>query len=131
MDIQASAGYIPVTRNNAMPWLPQPTNASSRRRPPLYIYTSQGQGAGQAIKDVAALITVLLKETTPADVFERLKLYEAIGNERADTILTATTGKGRLRGSDIRKGKNMAGFTCPKKLKKYQQRDLSRIAGCV
>ncbi|KAI1810262.1 FAD/NAD(P)-binding domain-containing protein [Poronia punctata] len=46
----------------------------------------QGQGAGQSIEDAVALGTVLPKGTTPADVPERLKLYEKIRYVRAHTI---------------------------------------------
>lgn len=46
----------------------------------------QGQGAGQAMEDAAALATVLPKGTSPKDVAERLRLYEKIRYERAHTI---------------------------------------------
>lgn len=46
----------------------------------------QGQGAGQAMEDAAALAAVLPKGTTPDDVPERLRLYEKIRYERAHTI---------------------------------------------
>ncbi|KAI1340405.1 hypothetical protein F5Y15DRAFT_57099 [Xylariaceae sp. FL0016] len=46
----------------------------------------QGQGAGQAIEDAAALATVLPKGTNPDDVPERLKLYEKIRYDRAHAI---------------------------------------------
>ncbi|KAH7170583.1 hypothetical protein EDB81DRAFT_941469 [Dactylonectria macrodidyma] len=46
----------------------------------------QGQGAGQAMEDAAALSTVLPKGTAPEDVPERLKLYEKIRYERAHRI---------------------------------------------
>lgn len=63
--------------------------------------TDQGQGAGQAIEDAAALTIVLPRGTKPADVFERLKLYEAIRYERAHTIQNYS----RLAGSDWINGK--------------------------
>ncbi|CAJ2501729.1 Uu.00g045820.m01.CDS01 [Anthostomella pinea] len=46
----------------------------------------QGQGAGQAMEDAVALGTVLPKGTDPADVPERLKLYEKIRYDRAHMI---------------------------------------------
>ncbi|KAK8019428.1 salicylate hydroxylase [Apiospora arundinis] len=46
----------------------------------------QGQGAGQAMEDAAALAAVLPKGTAPDDVPERLRLYEKIRYERAHTI---------------------------------------------
>ncbi|KAH9909374.1 hypothetical protein F4778DRAFT_768240 [Xylariomycetidae sp. FL2044] len=46
----------------------------------------QGQGAGQAMEDAAALATVLPKGTSPSNILERLKLYEKIRYDRAHTI---------------------------------------------
>ncbi|ROV97543.1 hypothetical protein VSDG_04639 [Cytospora chrysosperma] len=46
----------------------------------------QGQGAGQAIEDAAALSVVLPKGTSPDAVPERLKLYEKIRYRRAHQI---------------------------------------------
>lgn len=46
----------------------------------------QGQGAGQAIEDAAALSVVLPRGTDPADVAERLQLYKEIRYERAHAI---------------------------------------------
>ena len=63
--------------------------------------TDQGQGAGQAIEDAAALTTVLPRGTKPTDISERLKLYEAIRYERAHTIQNYS----RLAGSDWIDGK--------------------------
>jgi 2-polyprenyl-6-methoxyphenol hydroxylase-like FAD-dependent oxidoreductase len=48
--------------------------------------TDQAQGAAQAIEDAAALAAVLPQGTTPAEVPERLKLYERIRYERAHKI---------------------------------------------
>ncbi|KAI1279920.1 hypothetical protein F5Y07DRAFT_396510 [Xylaria sp. FL0933] len=55
----------------------------------------QGQGAGQAIEDAAALGTVLPKGTHPSDVPERLQLYEAIRYERAHMIQEYSRQAGR------------------------------------
>ncbi|KAK1600642.1 uncharacterized protein LY79DRAFT_574906 [Colletotrichum navitas] len=46
----------------------------------------QGQGAGQAMEDAAALAVVLPNGTYPEDVTERLRLYEQIRLERAHKI---------------------------------------------
>ncbi|ROV99928.1 hypothetical protein VMCG_06182 [Cytospora schulzeri] len=46
----------------------------------------QGQGAGQAIEDAAALSVVLPKGTSPEAVHERLELYEKIRYTRAHHI---------------------------------------------
>ncbi|KAK7952086.1 salicylate hydroxylase [Apiospora aurea] len=46
----------------------------------------QGQGAGQAMEDAAALAVVLPKGTAPKDVPERLRLYERIRYDRAHNI---------------------------------------------
>ncbi|KAK8139745.1 salicylate hydroxylase [Apiospora sp. TS-2023a] len=46
----------------------------------------QGQGAGQAIEDAAAIATVLPKGTSPEDIPERLRLYEKIRYDRAHII---------------------------------------------
>lgn len=55
----------------------------------------QGQGAGQAIEDAAALSVVLPKGTSPEAVQARLKLYEEIRYTRAHTIqnYSRETGK--------------------------------------
>ncbi|KAI0817648.1 hypothetical protein GGR55DRAFT_621326 [Xylaria sp. FL0064] len=55
----------------------------------------QGQGAGQAIEDAAALGTVLPKGTHPSDVPERLQLYEEIRYERAHMIQEYSRQAGR------------------------------------
>ncbi len=57
--------------------------------------TDQGQGAGQAIEDAAALGTVLPKGTHPSDVPERLQLYEKIRYERAHVIQEYSRQAGR------------------------------------
>ncbi|KAK3398122.1 hypothetical protein B0T20DRAFT_354115 [Sordaria brevicollis] len=67
----------------------------------------QGQGAGQAIEDAAALTTVLSRGTKSADVAERLKLYEAIRYERVHTIQHYS----RLAGSDWIDGKPQVEMT--------------------
>ncbi|OIW34539.1 FAD/NAD(P)-binding domain-containing protein [Coniochaeta ligniaria NRRL 30616] len=46
----------------------------------------QGQGAGQAMEDAAALTVVLPRGTAPEAIPERLKLYEEIRYERAHVI---------------------------------------------
>ncbi|KAI1430025.1 hypothetical protein F5Y12DRAFT_781623 [Xylaria sp. FL1777] len=61
----------------------------------------QGQGAGQAIEDAAALGTVFPKGTRPSDVPERLRLYESIRYERAHMIQEYS----RQAGKDWIKGK--------------------------
>ncbi|OHW92982.1 FAD binding domain-containing protein [Colletotrichum incanum] len=60
----------------------------------------QGQGAGQAMEDAAALAVVLPKGTSPDDVTERLHLYEKIRMERAHTIqeFSRQAGKDRIPG---------------------------------
>ncbi|KAF2968845.1 hypothetical protein GQX73_g4742 [Xylaria multiplex] len=55
----------------------------------------QGQGAGQAMEDAAALGTVLPKGTYPADVPERLQLYERIRYKRAHMIQEYSRQAGR------------------------------------
>ncbi|KAI0974292.1 hypothetical protein F4678DRAFT_486179 [Xylaria arbuscula] len=55
----------------------------------------QGQGAGQAIEDAAALGTVLPKGTRPSDVPERLRLYEKIRYKRAHMIQEYSRQAGR------------------------------------
>ncbi|KAJ2907051.1 hypothetical protein MKZ38_008619 [Zalerion maritima] len=57
----------------------------------------QGQGAGQAMEDAAALGVVLPKGTAPSAVAERLKVYEEIRYERAHTIQEYS----RLAGKDL------------------------------
>ncbi|KAJ4326782.1 hypothetical protein N0V84_002801 [Fusarium piperis] len=61
----------------------------------------QGQGANQAIEDAATMAVVLPYNTCPADVPERLKLYEKIRYERAHKI----QGDSRRAGSDWKDGK--------------------------
>lgn len=46
----------------------------------------EGQGAGVAMKDAAALIVVFPAGTASGEVAERLKLYEHIRYERANAI---------------------------------------------
>ncbi|KAK3695171.1 hypothetical protein B0T22DRAFT_96658 [Podospora appendiculata] len=60
----------------------------------------QGQGAGQAMEDAAALTTVLPKGTAPEAISERLKLYEEIRSERAHAIQQYS----RLAGKDWENG---------------------------
>lgn len=57
----------------------------------------QGQGAGVAIEDAAALAVVLPPGTKSEDVAERLTLYEEIRKERADRIQEYS----RLAGADL------------------------------
>jgi 2-polyprenyl-6-methoxyphenol hydroxylase-like FAD-dependent oxidoreductase len=57
----------------------------------------QGQGAGVAIEDAAALAVVLPLGVAPQEVPERLKLYEDIRKERADRIQQYS----RLAGKDL------------------------------
>ncbi|RSL65425.1 hypothetical protein CEP54_004220 [Fusarium duplospermum] len=61
----------------------------------------QGQGANQAIEDAATMMVVLPYGTCPADVPERLKLYERIRYDRAHKIQSDS----RLAGSDWKDGK--------------------------
>jgi 2-polyprenyl-6-methoxyphenol hydroxylase-like FAD-dependent oxidoreductase len=60
----------------------------------------QGQGAGCAIEDAAALSVVLEKGLTREDVPARLKLYEGIRYERACRIQEYS----RLAGRDLKEG---------------------------
>lgn len=46
----------------------------------------QGQGGGIAMEDAATLAVVLPAGTLPEEVSERLKLYEKIRYQRANTI---------------------------------------------
>ncbi|KAF7529416.1 hypothetical protein G7054_g9855 [Neopestalotiopsis clavispora] len=55
----------------------------------------QGQGAGQAMEDAAALATVLPAGTAPDQVPERLKLYEKIRYERGHAIQEYSRQAGR------------------------------------
>ncbi|KAH8676284.1 hypothetical protein BX600DRAFT_508449 [Xylariales sp. PMI_506] len=55
----------------------------------------QGQGAGQAMEDAAALATVLPRGTAPSDVSERLKLYEQMRYDRAHVIQEYSRQAGR------------------------------------
>lgn len=57
----------------------------------------QGQGAGVAIEDAAALAVVLPMGTKPEEVVERLKLYQDIRMDRADKIQAHS----RLAGGDL------------------------------
>ncbi|KAJ4347346.1 uncharacterized protein N0V89_011287 [Didymosphaeria variabile] len=57
----------------------------------------QGQGAGVAIEDAAALSVVLPLGTKPDEIAERLKLYEEIRMERANKIQEFS----RLAGKDL------------------------------
>lgn len=57
----------------------------------------QGQGAGAAIEDAAALAVVLPPNTPPEDIPERLRLYEKFRYERAHNIQNFS----RLAGRDI------------------------------
>jgi len=57
----------------------------------------QGQGAGVAIEDAAALSIVLPLGTKPREVAERLKLYQDIRLERANRIQEFS----RLMGKDL------------------------------
>ncbi|KAF7193312.1 FAD-dependent monooxygenase OpS4 [Pseudocercospora fuligena] len=66
----------------------------------------QGQGAGAAIEDAAALATVLPLGTTAAEVAERLALYDQIRHERATKIQTFS----RLIGSDNLQKNNLDMF---------------------
>lgn len=61
----------------------------------------QGQGAGVAMEDAVALSGVLPLGTTPADIPERLKLYEKIRYTRANAIQEFS----RLAGKDWIGGK--------------------------
>lgn len=61
----------------------------------------QGQGANQAIEDAAAITVVLPDGTCPADVPERLKMYEKIRYDRAHKIQSDS----RRAGSDWKDGK--------------------------
>ncbi|EAT85338.2 hypothetical protein SNOG_07872 [Parastagonospora nodorum SN15] len=69
----------------------------------------QGQGAGVAIEDAAALAVVLPMGTKPEEVAERLKLYQDIRMERANKIQEYS----RLAGRDLESQVNvdMYGFT--------------------
>ncbi|KAK3337297.1 hypothetical protein B0T19DRAFT_455016 [Cercophora scortea] len=60
----------------------------------------QGQGAGQAMEDAAALTIVLPKGTAPEAIPERLKLYEEIRSERTHAIQQYS----RLAGKDWENG---------------------------
>ena len=57
----------------------------------------QGQGAGVAMEDAAALSVVLPKDTLKEDIMDRLKLYEQIRYERANKIQQYS----RLAGEDL------------------------------
>ncbi|KAI8676978.1 FAD-binding-3 domain-containing protein [Fusarium sp. Ph1] len=61
----------------------------------------QGQGANQAIEDAAAITVVLPYGTCPANVPERLKMYEKIRYDRAHKIQSDS----RRAGSDWKDGK--------------------------
>ncbi|EEU46023.1 uncharacterized protein NECHADRAFT_92755 [Fusarium vanettenii 77-13-4] len=61
----------------------------------------QGQGANQAIEDAATITVVLPRGTCPADVPERLKMYEKIRYDRAHKIQSDS----RRAGSDWKDGR--------------------------
>lgn len=63
----------------------------------------QGQGAGCAMEDAAALSVVLEKGTKPEEIPERLKLFESIRYERAHKIQEYS----RLAGRDLTEGVKM------------------------
>ena len=71
----------------------------------------QGQGGGQAIEDAVALAVVLERGLAAEEVLDRLKLYEKIRKERAETVQEYT----RLAGKDLAPGEkeavNMMKFT--------------------
>lgn len=52
----------------------------------LTMFPDQGQGAGQAMEDGAALAVVLPRGTRPEDVPQRLKLYFEFRYERCTKI---------------------------------------------
>lgn len=68
----------------------------------------QGQGANQAIEDAATMAVVFPRNTCPADVPERLKLYEEIRYERAHKIQSDS----RRAGSDWKDGKPQVDRKC-------------------
>ncbi|KAK3897627.1 hypothetical protein C8A05DRAFT_47831 [Staphylotrichum tortipilum] len=57
----------------------------------------QGQGGGIAIEDAACVAALLPRDTTPAEIPERLALYESIRGERAHKVQALT----RLAGMDM------------------------------
>lgn len=61
----------------------------------------QGQGGACAIEDAASLAVVLQKGVTPAEIPERLRLYEQIRMERANRLQEYS----RIAGRDLGKGK--------------------------
>ena len=63
----------------------------------------QGQGAGCAMEDAAALSIVLEKGTTREEIPARLKLFESIRYERANRIQEYS----RLAGRDLKEGVKM------------------------
>lgn len=63
----------------------------------------QGQGAGVAMEDAAALSTVLEKSLKAEDIPARLKLYEQIRYERANRIQEYS----RLAGADLKSNVRM------------------------
>ncbi|KAF2111908.1 FAD binding domain-containing protein [Lophiotrema nucula] len=69
----------------------------------------QGQGAGVAIEDAAALAVVLPLGTRPDEVGERLKLYQDIRMERANRIQEHSRLAGRDRSEQVKI--DMYGFT--------------------
>ena len=69
----------------------------------------QGQGAGCAMEDAAALSVVLEKDTTSKEIPARLKLFESIRYERANKIQEYS----RLAGRDLQKGTNMNSESTP------------------
>ena len=60
----------------------------------------QGQGAGVAMEDAAALAVVLEKDVSAEEVPQRLKLWESIRYERANRIQEYS----RLAGRDVKEG---------------------------
>lgn len=59
------------------------------------MFIDQGQGAGQAMEDAAALAVVLPKGTKPEDVPQRLKLYFDFRYERCTKIQRFSQQAGR------------------------------------
>lgn len=60
----------------------------------------QGQGASQAIEDAITLAEILpIGQTTPADIPERLRLYQSARRSRVEQIQVVSRGfgKGTLR----------------------------------
>lgn len=68
----------------------------------------QGQGAGCAMEDAAAISIVLEKDTAREDIPARLKLFESIRYERANKIQEYS----RLAGRDLKEGVKMDSKLC-------------------